>query len=330
MDDFSLDIYNFELPAELIAQQPSEPRDHCRLLVYDRKNKVITDDYFYNLPKYLVSNTTLAINDTGVEKCRLRFGNLEIFITKNIDDKTVEALVRPGKKFKSNTTVNLADNISVKVLSVIDDGTRVLEFNLGINSKKLLPYRLTPLPPYIKQDESLSKKYQTVYARDYKSKAAPTAGLHFTDELIKKITKEHDIACLTLQVGLGTFAPLKESNFISNTLHSEEVMLDSENAKILNMAKHITAVGTTSVRTLESIRADDGFHEFSGATDIFIRPGYEFKAVDSIITNFHLPKSSLLMLIGAFVGVEEMMKIYSHAIEQRYMFYSFGDAMLII
>jgi S-adenosylmethionine:tRNA ribosyltransferase-isomerase len=325
--EVKLSDFDFQLDPELIAQKPAVPRDHARLLVYDRANKSITDDYFYNLEKYLVPQTTLVLNDSKVEKSRLRIGSVEIFVLETLNPTTIKALVRPGRKFKLDSTAKLGP-ISVKTVDIDSEGIRTLSLSLSIDDKKLDEYRLTPLPPYIAQDETLSEQYQTVYARPLGSKAAPTAGLHFTDEQLKVLAKKHLIAKLTLHVGLGTFAPVKTDDIAHHKMHSEEYLISDETARILNGSSHITAVGTTSLRTLES--AGSHFSEESGSTDIFITPGYEFKTVDSLITNFHLPKSTLLMLVAALTGVEELHRIYQHAIEEKYRFYSFGDAMLIL
>ncbi len=325
--------FDFELPKDLIAQIPAKPRDHSRLLVYDRKAEKITDDYFYNLDKYLPNDTSLVLNDSKVEKCRLRFGTTEIFVIKTVNPITVEALVKPGKKFKLGQTQSISllqgSTLQVETLAIDDSGIRTLKLGLPINSPKLDAHRLTPLPPYIEQNESLADEYQTVYANLAGSKAAPTAGLHFTDKQLNELAKKHEIIKLTLHVDLGTFAPVKSENIAQHKLHSEEFVLSDSSAKLLNRASHITAVGTTSTRVLESVGRP--FNKKSGSTHIFITPGYKFNAVDSLITNFHLPKSSLLMLVSAFLGsTEEMHRIYAHAIKNQYRFYSFGDAMLIL
>ena len=331
--EMKLKDFEFELPKKLIAQTPAKPRDHARLLVYDRKTKEITDDYFYNLSKYLPAKTNLVLNDSKVEKCRLRFGSTEVFVIKTINSTTVEALVKPGKKFKLGQTLSIpllqGQTLQIKTLAVEDSGVRTLKFSLPIDSLELDAQRLTPLPPYIEQNENLADEYQTVYANPLGSKAAPTAGLHFTRTQLKELAKKHEIIRLTLHVGLGTFAPVKTDNIARHKLHSEEFVLLPEAAQQLNKANHITAVGTTSARVLETVGRP--FKEASGSTDIFITPAYHFKAVDSLITNFHLPKSSLLMLVSALVGsIDETQRIYAHAIKNKYRFYSFGDAMLIL
>lgn len=332
--DYTLSDFDYDLPEELIAQEPVKPRDHARLLVYNRTTGELTDDYFYNLLDYLPPETTLVINNSKVEKCRLLFdeGSKEVFILEAINNTTVRALVRPGKKFKEGRTVDLTDTISARVLDIDEEGIRTLEMQPSLGSKAYNKHKRTPFPPYIEQNESLSEEYQTVYAQDLGSKAAPTAGLHFTDELLKEIqTQGITQAEVTLHVGLGTFAPVKTDTIEEHTMHSEWFEITGKTAERLNQAEHITAVGTTSVRVLEScVRSLGQFEPVKKETDIFIRPGYTFKATDALITNFHLPKSTLLMLIAAFTGFEEMRKIYQHAINEEYRFYSFGDAMLIL
>ena len=332
--EFTLSDFDYELPDELIAQKPVRPRDHARLLVYNRSEDTIMDDYFYNLLDYLPGNTTLVANNSKVEKCRLLFdeGKMEVFILESLDQNRVRAMVRPGKKFREGQTVQLTDEISAEVLDIDEEGLRTLRMQPDLDSSVYGIYQRTPFPPYIEQDESLSEEYQTVFAEDMGSKAAPTAGLHFTDELIQKI-KAGGVSWteVTLHVGLGTFAPVKEEEIEEHTMHSEWYELDKGTVDRLNAAEHITAIGTTSVRVLESVKNKyETFQTDSGETDIFIRPGYKFKAVDALITNFHLPKSTLLMLVAAFTGYEEMKKIYQHAIDEEYRFYSFGDAMLIL
>ena len=331
---YSLSDFDYHLTDELIAQSPANPRDHARLLVYNRETQEIKDDFFYNLGHYLPNNTTLVVNNSKVEKCRLMFdgGKKELFVTSVRNNNTIEALVRPGKKFRTGKKVELATGISAEVTHVAEDGLRTLILSHDLDSAELEPFKFTPFPPYIEQDETLAEEYQTVYAKDLGSKAAPTAGLHFTDELLEKLKKEGiKKSEVTLHVGLGTFAPVKTESLDEHVMHSEWFQLDSKTATELTKAKHITAVGTTSIRVLESLASDQRtFSPQSGETDIFITPGYIFKAVDSLITNFHLPKSTLLMLVSALMGFDEMHRIYKHAIAEKYRFYSFGDAMLII
>lgn len=330
---YSLDDFDFELPEALIAQAPANPRDLAKLLVYDRSLDTITDAVFRDINTYLPQTTTLVLNNTKVDKCRLRFGSTEVFILESVNDKTVRALIKPGQKFKLHKTVALADGISAQVTAIDPDGIRTLIFNCPLDDSRLDAYRLTPLPPYIAQNEDLAAEYQTVYARQPGSKAAPTAGLHFTPELLQQLGKSHDIAEITLDVGLGTFAPLRDEQLQNSHLHAETFAINAATADTLNKAAHITAVGTTTVRTLESAatmqEAKPVFRPTHNSTDIFIQPGYQFLAVDAMVTNFHLPKTSLLMLVAAFMGYEPMMACYRHAIAHNYRFYSFGDAMLI-
>lgn len=334
MTNYTLNDFDYHLPEELIAQKPAVPRDHSRLLVYDRETGSITDDYFYNIGHYLPRHTSLVINNSKVEKCRLLFdeGKTEIFVTKAVNDRMVEAMVRPGRKFKTGKRVDLAGKLSARVLSVAEDGIRTLELSHSLDDPFVEPYKHTPFPPYIKRDESLADRYQTVYAKDAGSKAAPTAGLHFTPGLLSELREQgigiHEI---TLHVGLGTFAPVKADRIEDHVMHSEWYQITKKQAEALNVCKSLTAVGTTSVRVLESVRKEKGaFAACSGETDIFITPGYTFKHVDHLITNFHLPKSTLLMLVSAFAGIEEIRRIYRHAIREKYRFYSFGDAMLLL
>lgn len=353
---FTLSQFDYHLPESHIAQKPAEPRDHSRLLVYNRKTGQITDDFFYNLPLHLPECSSLVINNSRVEKARLLFGKKEIFVTRVLDPFTVEAMIRPGKAFKKGKTVALAPqnaifgsnspdsdiSIQAEVLDIAQDGLRTLRFNFPIDHDILAPYRHTPFPPYIHPDENLADRYQTVYARDEGSKAAPTAGLHFTDQVFSNLEKKSIRKIeLTLHVGLGTFAPVKTENISEHIMHSEWYQITQEAAKMLRESRHITAVGTTSARVLESsarhsaARIPDShpfrdFRESEDETDIFITPGYRFRAVDSLITNFHLPKSTLLMMVSAFIGIDEMHRVYNHAIREKYRFYSFGDAMLLL
>ncbi|WP_020403604.1 tRNA preQ1(34) S-adenosylmethionine ribosyltransferase-isomerase QueA [Gracilimonas tropica] len=331
---YTLSDFDYDLPENLIAQSPAHPRDHARLLVYDRHSGKITDDHFYNLGKYLPNETTLVVNNSKVEKCRLLFqdGKKELFVTSIRNNNTVEAMVRPGKKFKKGKTVELTEGISAKVTHIAEDGLRTLVLSCDLDDPALEPFKYTPFPPYIEQDETLSEEYQTVYAKDLGSKAAPTAGLHFTAELLEKLAnsgvKRSEV---TLHVGLGTFAPVKTENIEEHDMHSEWFQLSKETSAELNAARHITAVGTTSIRVLETASGTPRkFNPQTRETDIFITPGYEFKATDAVITNFHLPKSTLLMLVAAFIGFDEMKRIYEHAIKEKYRFYSFGDAMLLL
>lgn len=330
----TLDDFDYNLPEELIAQKPATPRDHSRLLVYDRSSQKITDDFFYNIGEYLPRETSLVVNNSKVEKCRLLFndGKMEIFVTKAMNDKTVEAMVRPGKKFKPGKKTDLTENLSAETLEITEDGLRIIKLSHSLDDPAFESYKYTPFPPYIERDESLSDRYQTVYAKDQGSKAAPTAGLHFTPDLIEKLKNQGiEKKEVTLHVGLGTFAPVKADKIEDHIMHSEWFQITRKQAEALNQSKSITAVGTTSVRVLESApKENETFKACSGDTDIFITPGYEFQSVDHLITNFHLPKSTLLMLISAFASLEEVKRIYNHAVKEKYRFYSFGDAMLIL
>ncbi len=331
---FTLNDFDYHLPEELIAQKPAEPRDHSRLLVYNRETGEIRDDFFYNIGNHLPEGTSLVVNNSKVEKCRLLFneGRVEVFVTKAVNDRVVEAMVRPGKRFKVGKETELADGVTAKTVHIAEDGIRTIELSHPLHDPKLEPHKYTPFPPYIERDESLSDRYQTVFAKDLGSKAAPTAGLHFTPELLQKLENRGiQKKEVTLHVGLGTFAPVKTDKIEEHIMHSEWFQITGEQAEALNNSKSITAVGTTCVRVLESAPKVKGeFQASSGETDIFIMPGYTFRSVDHLITNFHLPKSTLLMLISAFAGFDEVKKIYEHAIAQKYRFYSFGDAMLIL
>lgn len=327
-----LDNLQFKLPSELIAQEPVSPRDHARLLVYDRKTRQISDGYFYELLNYLPESTCVVVNNSKVEHCRMLFGGgkREIFVLEKANDRTVRALVRPGKAFRLNSVVQLTDTVSAQVTAIDKEGIRTITFSENLDHPDLITAQHVPLPPYIQQNDELAAEYQTIYAKDLGSKAAPTAGLHFTPELTKKVQKERDWAEVTLHVGLGTFAALTEDNFKAGRLHEERYEINALTAEQITKAPHVTAVGTTSVRTLESAWRDGRVQAEEKSTDILIQPGYAFKRVNSLITNFHLPGTSLLLLVAAFLGSEEeLMAIYSHAIKQNYRFYSFGDAMLI-
>jgi S-adenosylmethionine:tRNA ribosyltransferase-isomerase len=325
-------MIDFDLPKELIAQTPAQPRDSAKLLVYSRTEKTITDSTFSELPKFLPKNTTLVVNNSKVEQCRWLFGALELFVLQKLDTHTILAMVRPGKKFKVGMTFQLTDWLKAEVLAIDADGFRTIRLSAPHDDGRFKQYEHIPLPPYIAQNDSLADEYQTVYARPLGSKAAPTAGLHFTDELLAEIAKQHTVATITLHVGLGTFAPLTKEQLAAEKLHAEHYEISVQAASQLNNAEHITAVGTTTSRTLETIRRDhERFVTTDGDTDILIHPPYAFRAVNSLVTNFHLPGTSLLLLVEAFVGSEvELLKIYQHAIKERYRFYSFGDGMLIV
>jgi S-adenosylmethionine:tRNA ribosyltransferase-isomerase len=323
-------MIDFELPKELIAQEPASPRDSARLLVYSRADKTIIDTVFSELPKYLDANTTLVVNNSKVENCRWLFdsGKTEIFVLEKLDTHTIRALIRPGSKFKIGQKSAINDWLSVETTAIDDDGIRTLKLNIQHDDNRLRAVEHVPLPPYIAQNDTLAEEYQTIYAKPLGSKAAPTAGLHFTDKLLNKIRSKHDYLEVTLHVGLGTFANLTDENYETGKLHAEWYEIKPEIADRLQSAKHITAVGTTTVRTLESWAVSG---DLMSSTDIFIQPGFKFKAVNSMITNFHLPGTSLLLMVASFVGSEtELQRIYDHAIAENYRFYSFGDAMLIL
>jgi len=325
-------VIDFNLPHQLIATTPAQPRDSAKLLVYDRQTKKITDDYFFNLPSYLPNQTTLVLNNSKVEHCRWLFdGGIELFVLQKLDTHTIRAMVRKGKKFKLGMHTHLTDWLTAEVLAIDDDGIRTLKLSQPHDDKRLIAYEHVPLPPYIPQNDALADEYQTVFAKPLGSKAAPTAGLHFTDELLAKIAKNNSIEEITLHVGLGTFAPLTDEQLKKGSLHSEWYEISAKTAKKLNSSNHITAVGTTTVRTLESNKKNGLFLPQTTFTDILIQPGYKWQAVNSLITNFHLPGTSLLLLVESFVGSkEELQRIYDHAIQNKYRFYSFGDAMLVI
>lgn len=323
-------MISFELPEELIAQEPARPRDSARLLVYDRKTKSITDSVFSELERFLPAETTLVLNNSKVEHCRLLFddGKTELFVLEKVDTHTMRALVRPGKKFKIGKKLQLTEWLEAEITAIDDDGIRTIRLNVSHDDERLIALQHVPLPPYIEQNDTLAEEYQTIYAKPLGSKAAPTAGLHFTDELLARVREAHDVLEVTLHVGLGTFAPLQDENFKTGRLHSEWFEIAAATAQKLEKATHITTVGTTTTRTLESWKKTA---KLTGDTDIFIFPPYSFQAVDAMITNFHLPGTSLLLMIEAFVGSEsEMQRIYDHAIAEKYRFYSFGDAMLIM
>jgi S-adenosylmethionine:tRNA ribosyltransferase-isomerase len=324
----------FNLPDEYIAQTPASPRDSAKLLVYSRQTRTITDAIFSDINQFLPANTTLVVNNSKVEQCRYLFddGRTELFVLEKLDTHTVRAMVRPGKRFKAGDTAVLTSWLQAQVLAIDDDGFRTLRLSVPHDDARLQPYEHIPLPPYIAQNDALKDEYQTVYAKPLGSKAAPTAGLHFTDQLLQDIKKDHTVAEVTLHVGLGTFAKLTDEQLASGHLHQEWYGITPEVAVQLNNAAHITAVGTTTTRTLESNKAKyGGFTATTESTDILIRPPYAYKAVNALITNFHLPSTSLLLLVEAFVGDQaELQRIYDHAIVQKYRFYSFGDAMLIL
>ncbi|MEW6503146.1 MAG: tRNA preQ1(34) S-adenosylmethionine ribosyltransferase-isomerase QueA [Chloroflexota bacterium] len=334
--------FNYYLPPERIAQHPIEPRHNARLLVFDRKTGEMAHRIFYNLPEYLKAGDVLVINQTRVIPARIfgfkpSGGKVEILLLRREDNLVWEALVG-GKKIREGTILQLVEGPRAVVEQVLDGARRLIRFEVEIEPY-LEKQGQMPLPPYIHEKLEDPERYQTVFARKPGSAAAPTAGLHFTRELIHLLEQKGILfARVTLHVGLDTFAPVTEEDPRQHAIHSEWCELDEATADLLNSAREkggrIIAVGTTSVRTLESaaINAPSGqvVAPFSGSTRLYILPGYTFKAVDAMITNFHLPRSTLLMLVSAFAGREQILKAYEEAIRLEYRFYSFGDAMLIL
>lgn len=334
--------FDYYLPQELIAQTPLEKRDTSRMMVLDKTSGNYEDKHFTDLIDYLNEEDTIVLNDTKVLPARL-IGNksdtnavIELLLLKELDNNNWECLTRPAKRVKKGTIVNFSDKLKALCIEEGNDGLRVFKLIYsGILLEILDELGEMPLPPYIKEKLSDKNRYQTVYARQVGSAAAPTAGLHFTKEYIEKIkAKGVNVAFVTLHVGLGTFRPVVESDISKHEMHEEYYELSEEVANLLNETrkngKKIIAVGTTSTRTLESVANDEGFFEAKkGLTKIFIYPGYKFKAIDALLTNFHLPKSTLIMLISALAGKENVLKAYKHAVEERYRFFSFGDCMFI-
>lgn len=336
------DFY-YDLPEELIAQYPLNNREESRLLVLDKETGRIEHGKFKDVVDYLNPGDCLVLNDTRVIPARL-FGNrigkeekIEFLLLKNIEDSKWEVMVKPGKKVKPGATIIFGDGLLVaQVLSIEEGGTRIVEFKHdGIFQEILDRLGEMPLPPYIKEKLEDKERYQTVYSKKEGSAAAPTAGLHFTKELLDTIEKKGvRLAFITLHVGLGTFRPVKVDNIEEHTMHSEYYEVSEEAAIIINDTRRnggrVIAVGTTSTRTLETIAEEDGtIQPKKGWTDMFIYPGYKFKAIDALITNFHLPESTLLMLVSALAGREKILRAYRVAVENRYRFFSFGDAMFI-
>lgn len=335
--------FDFELPEELISQHPYEKRDEARLMVLDKKTGAIEHKVFKDIIDYLDVGDCLVLNDTRVIPARLigekedTGGKMEFLLLKRIDIDKWETLAKPGKRAKVGTRYTFGNGeLHAEVISSQDDGSRVIKFEFkGIFEEVLDRLGEMPLPPYIKAKLENNEMYQTVYSNEQGSVAAPTAGLHFTRELLKQIQdKGIKLAFLTLHVGLGTFRPVKTVNIEDHDMHSEYYKMDQETADIINTAKkngkRVIAVGTTSSRTLETIAGEDGtVSAKSGWTSIFIYPGYRYKIVDALITNFHLPESTLIMLVSALSSREIIMAAYSVAVKERYKFFSFGDAMFI-
>ena len=335
------DFY-YDLPEERIAQTPATPRDSSRLLVYDRKEKKITDRIFRDITEYLQAGDVLVVNNTKVIPARAyaltpHGGVVEILLLKRYDLNTWEVLMRPGKKGKIGVTMKINDELSFTVKDITDSGERVIEFHFdGVFEDILSKVGTMPLPPYIKEKLEDQSRYNTVYSKVDGSAAAPTAGLHFTPELLEKIkAKGVQIAEVLLHVGLGTFRPVSEEIITDHKMHSEYFEVKEDAAEIINAAKkegrRVIAVGTTSVRTLESAANDDGTVRVgSGNTEIFLYPPYKMKCVDALVTNFHLPESTLIMLVACLTGREEILDVYKYAVGAEYRFFSFGDATFIV
>lgn len=335
--------FDFQLPEELIAQHPAEKRDECRLMVLNKKTGEIEHKVFKDIIEYLNHGDCLVLNNTRVIPARLigtkegSGGKIELLLLKRIDKDTWETLVKPGKKAKVGAKFEFGEGLlKAEVKSIAEEGNRIIEFHYkGIFEEILDKLGQMPLPPYITERLEDREQYQTVYSKYEGSAAAPTAGLHFTNELLDRIrTKGVKIVFLTLHVGLGTFRPVKVENIEQHHMHSEFYILSKESADIINDAKEkggrVISVGTTSTRTLETIGDEEGrVKESTGWTDIFIYPGYKYRVVDGLITNFHLPESTLIMLVSALSKREIVMNAYEIAVRERYRFFSFGDAMFI-
>lgn len=332
--------FDYDLPQELIAQTPVEPRDSSRLLVMDKNTGELEHRHFYNLPEYLKPGDLLVFNDTRVIPARLHGfkttgAHVEVFLLTRKNATDWEVLVKPGKKLQKGAQIRFSDELSCEILDTTDFGGRIARFHYdGIFEEILDRLGETPLPPYIHEKLKDKERYQTVYNRERGSAAAPTAGLHFTKELLKKI-KDMGVeeVFVTLHVGLGTFRPVNESKVEDHKMHREFYTVSQEAADAINKAKRegrrIIAVGTTSVRTLESAGASGVMKAGGNWTEIFIYPGYQFKFVDALVTNFHLPQSTLVMLVSALSSREKILHAYQVAVENRYRFFSFGDAMFI-
>lgn len=333
----------YNLPDELIAQYPAEPRDSSRMLVYNRQDRTIEHKHFYDIESYLKSGDVLVINNTKVLPVRL-YGNkdktngkIEFLLLKRLDLKKWEVVLKPGRIAKVGSKFHFGDKLSATVLDIIDGGMRIVEFEYdGVFEDILYSIGEMPLPHYIKQQITNKDRYNTVYAEYTGSAAAPTAGLHFTQELMSKLKNKGVIFTeVLLHVGLGTFRPVKEDDILNHKMHKEYFEIGKDAVEIVNKAikdgRRVIAVGTTSVRVLESCADKNGLlKESTGETDIFIYPGYNFKVVDGLITNFHLPESTLIMLVSAFMGREEALNMYSVAVNEKYRFFSFGDSTFII
>lgn len=344
LNDLKKSDFYYDLPEELIAQTPIEPRNHSRLMVVDRKSGEITHDRFYSLCNYLEKGDTLVINDSRVLPARIygeRESNgsfIEFLLLEQREQNVWEILCRPGKKAKVGTRFTFGGGkLTAEILEVLEDGNRIARFFCeGSLYAVLDEIGQMPLPPYITKKLENKERYQTVYSNETGSSAAPTAGLHFTLEQLDELKKMGvNIARVTLHVGLGTFRPVKEEHVLEHKMHSEFYVLPEATAEIINQTKaagkRVIAVGTTSCRTLESVATKYGkIQADEGSTDIFIYPGYQFKCIDGLVTNFHLPESTLIMLVSAFTGYEKTMEAYKTAVEERYRFFSFGDSSLFI
>ena len=342
--ELKLTDFYYELPQELIAQDPLVDRSSSRLLVFHKDTKEMEHKIFKDITDYLKPGDCLVINDTKVIPARLigekeeTGAKIELLLLKRISDTKWETLVKPGKKAKVGTKISFGNGLlKATIVDVLEEGNRLIEFEFeGIFEEILDELGQMPLPPYITHQLQDKTRYQTVYAKHEGSAAAPTAGLHFTNELLEKVKEMGvSIAHVTLHVGLGTFRPVKVENVLEHHMHSEYYCIEEADATLINDTKkkggRVISVGTTSTRTLESVADENGrIHAGSGWTDIFIYPGYEFKIIDGLITNFHLPESTLLMLVSAFADRESIMKVYETAVKEKYRFFSFGDAMLLI
>ena len=335
--------FSYYLPEELIAQTPLEQRDSSRLLKLDRQSGRVEHHHFYDIINYLQPGDCLVMNDSRVLPARLlghrpTGGAVEVLLLRDLGNKQWECLCKPGRKMQVGNEVIFGNgDLTATVIEVKEDGNRIIEFHYdGIFLEVLERLGKMPLPPYIKEELENQERYQTVYSREVGSAAAPTAGLHFTNELLNQIRANGvKTAFVTLHVGLGTFRPVKAENIHDHHMHSELCMMSAETAAILNETKaaggRVICVGTTSCRTLESLVNEDGsFEAKSKWTEIFIYPGYTFKAMDGLITNFHLPESTLVMLVSAFAGRENVLAAYEEAVREKYRFFSFGDAMCIL
>ena len=333
----------YDLPEELIAQTPLQQRDASRLMVLNKQTGEIAHKHFFDIVNYLRPGDCLVMNDSRVLPARLlghrpTGGAVEVLLLRDLGDKCWECLCKPGRKMQPGSEVIFGDGeLTATVREVREDGNRVVEFHYeGIFLEVLERLGKMPLPPYIKAELKDQERYQTVYSREVGSAAAPTAGLHFTKELLQKVRQQGvNTAFVTLHVGLGTFRPVKAEDILDHHMHAELCMLSQETADILNQTRknggRIICVGTTSCRTLESlVNADGSFEAKSKWTEIFIYPGYTFKAMDGLITNFHLPESTLVMLVSAFAGRDKVLNAYAEAVREKYRFFSFGDAMCIV